>query len=407
MAGSVKRAIGGLVLTGLAAGFAVPAGAQTAGASEQQNWQATISNETRFMNWASTYGHPAPVFGTSKSKGWQVYSSSGFQLVGRLNDDTKLSLLLRSGAISAHQSSAGLSNSYAGFTDTTVGATLTYYGIDGIQPFVAIQVNLPTGSGSSSGYASKMDSDISKIPNYGEGYNVGATAGLTIPISRALVAALSAGFTHRGPYMSDGALGSLSAQSLNPGEVFTLTSSLTYKQGPLNAQLSAVYTSETKARMAGLDYFRSGDKVQLTASAGYRWSDAWSSKVSASWSHLQRNQVFVTPPPALNLEPFNSNGDVLSLDVSTSYRIGALSLTPSVGLLHRTKNSYDPVNLAFVPAKTTTSVGLGAAYAVTDRASLTASVGHTWALENPRLTPTTPRLHTRVLMTSIGGSIKF
>lgn len=401
----MERAVAIAVLAGLATTCVVPAHAQTA--SEEKNWQATVSNETRYMNWTSSYGYPAPLLGLTKAKGWQLYSSTGFQIVGRLNDDTKLSVMLRSGGIGSQQSSGGQSSSYSGFTDTSVGATLTYYGIDGLQPFVSLNANLPTGSGTSSGYKSKMDSDISRIPNFGEGYNLGATVGVTVPITRALVAAFSVGYTHRGPYMSDGALGNLTAQSLNPGEVATVTSSLTYKSGPFNAQISAVYTTESTATLGGLDYFRSGDKFQLTASAGYKWTDAWSSKVSTSWTHLQRNKVFVTPPPALNLEPFNSNGDVFSLDLSTSYRVGALTLTPSFGLLHRTKNSYDPVDLSFVPAKTTTSVGLGASYAVTERASLTASVGHTWANENARLTPATPRVQTRVLMGSIGGSIKF
>jgi len=199
----------------------------------------------------------------------------------------------------------------------------------------------------------------------------------------------------------------VNSDTLNPGDVFTLNSSLTWKQGAVNAQISATFSTETRATLAGTDYFRSGDRFQLNGNLGYRWSDAWSTKLGASWTFIQRNEIFVTPPPGVNLEPFNSNGQVFSVDLSTSYRVGAWTLTPSASLLYRDQNAYDPVSFNFVPAKTTGSVGLGAAYALTPAASLTAGVMHSWANESPRGNPATPRILTRVWMTSLGGSVKF
>lgn len=392
-----------------AAGALAPAWAQApkSDAAPEKNWQATLSTDTKYMNWVSTYGYPAPKVGNTQGKGSQVYSSLGIQLVGRLNDDTKLSIMLRSGAIGSRQQTATFTNSYTGFTDTTVGSTLTYYGFDGFQPFVSLNTNLPTGAGTSSGFKSKMDPDISKIPNYGEGWNLGATTGVTVPITKALVATFSGGYTYRGPYRSDGTLGNLNPDTLNPGDVLSFTSSLTWKEGGFNAQLSATFTTESRATLAGTDYFRSGDKFQLNGSLGYKWNDAWSSKLGAAWTRIQRNEIYVTPPPGVNAEPFNSNGDVFSVDLSTSYKTGAFTLTPSASLLYRNRNAYDPVTFNFVPAKVTGSLGLGAAYAVTNAASLTASLGHTWVNENPRPNPVTPRILTRVWMMSLGGSVKF
>ncbi len=401
---SLLRLLLALPLSAVAAAVAQ---AQTPAADAASNWLVSYSTSTQVMGWTSTYGYPAPNAGTGAGSGTQIYSSHGLQATGRLNDDLKLQLTLRSGAIWSQQNSPGFSGTFSGITDTSLSSTLTYYGFDGIQPFVALSTNVPTGSSTSSGFRSKMDSDISKIPNFGEGLNLGGTLGANIPLTQALIGTLSFGYIYRGAYASDGTLGNANADWLKPGDVATLTASLNWKEGPWSAQGSAVYAFESRARLAGVDYFRSGDRFTLSGALGYAWSAAWSSKLSGSWTRIGLNELYVTPPGAINLEPFNSNGDVFTVGLSTAYTDGAWTLSPNASLLYRNRNAYDPVNLSFVPAKTTASLGLGLAYAITRKASLNASLAHTWAAEDPRDATATPQMLTRVWTVGFGGTVKF
>lgn len=369
--------------------------------SADQNWALNWSSETKYLGWRSTYRVPDLTGTRDAGSGAQITTSTGLQFVGRYEDLWKLQVNLRGGSMWSQMTTAGVRTSYSGFTDTSVGSTVTYYGFDGFQPFLSLDTNLPTATGAAN--RPKADPDISGKQNNGEGTNWGATIGANIPFDRAWMGTIGLGYTYRGPYTNWNNPGTV---RLDPGDVFTLAASLNWKQGPYSLQSSVSYAIETVATQDGQNYFRSGDKFTINETFGYKHSDTWSSKISAGWVHAIKNEIYTNPPPAFGIEAFNSNGDTFSLGLSSSWKFDAWTLTPNAALFLRNRDDYDTADLKFIPAKTTVSAGLSGAHAF-GAGAITAGATHTWAFEGEKIAAATPAVDTRAWTLTLGGNWKF
>jgi hypothetical protein len=179
----------------------------------------------RYFSWSGTRGYPTSL-SSDPGKGMQVYTPFAAQLIGRPSDDLKLAFLARWGYVSSRQSTAGLSGSVSTFTDTMLSGTATYFGWAGVQPFVSLNINAATGKSvllGNSAYA-RMDPDLVDIATFGEGWNIGPTVGVNMPLTTALVASFNVGYTFRGRYDRESAIDPITqAQGTNwlkPGDVF-------------------------------------------------------------------------------------------------------------------------------------------------------------------------------------------
>src|SRR5258707_1338742 len=141
-------------------------------------WSITAASEARYFSWHSNRGFPVGV-ATGGGSGSELYIPYALQLVGRPHDDFKIEILGRAGWVQARQDTAGLSGQVATPTDTVISSTVTYYGLNGIQPFFSLNFNLPTGQSALFGTAAnaRMDPDLVDIAGFGEGLNVGPTVG--------------------------------------------------------------------------------------------------------------------------------------------------------------------------------------------------------------------------------------
>src|SRR5258707_371140 len=97
-------------------------------------WSITAASELRYFSWHSNRGFPVGV-ATGGGSGSELYIPYALQLIGRPNDDFKIEILGRAGWVWARQATSGLSGELATTTDTVLSSTVTYYGINGIQPF--------------------------------------------------------------------------------------------------------------------------------------------------------------------------------------------------------------------------------------------------------------------------------
>ena len=146
-------------------------------------------------------------------------------------------------------------------TDTALSGTVTYYGWKGIQPFVSLGMNLPTGEPVLFGQSAnaRMDPNLVDIATFGEGFNIGPTVGFTLPVSNDLLLTLSAGHTWRGSFDQ----ASLLATSIpltvfdgpitpiNPGDVSTVTGSIGYQVGQLQLTATGSISRETETTEHG------------------------------------------------------------------------------------------------------------------------------------------------------------
>jgi len=305
-----------------------------------------------------------------------------------------------------------------------LGTTWTYNGFAGVQPFASLNVNAPTGTTVLLGNnaLARPDPDLSGVPTFGEGWNIGPTVGVNVPITAQLVASVSTGYTSRGSYNREGAIPLVGVQgidTLKPGNDLTVNSSLAYQANGLSLQLAASYTWESQTLIDGIAVSRTGDRATVSGTAGYAWTPSWSSQLMTSFSHNDRNVIqSLAPPPLLILEAVNSNSNVTQVTASTTYKKDKFSIGPTAGFTFRDHNDFDPTSATFLPAKTSYALGGMAQYAVNQMSSLTLRAEHRWVHEdvNPDKQIGAfgilagsgfPAISSNEWMVALGGTIKF
>ena len=415
----------GFCVSGVSPIFAADRGAASTPAnttvqSADQSWTASFNSEIRWFTWTDTRGYPtayAPLSGNGK--GSQVYIPMSLTVSGNPNADWKIDFALRWGYVSATQTTSGNHGSVSTPTDTQASATLTYNGISGIQPFVAMLINMPTGKSALYGASrfARMDSDLVAVGTYGEGWNFGPTAGVNIPITPELMLTLSGGYTFRGKYdkeAADPTTGLITAtDTIQNGNEATVSASLGYFKGAFFALGSASYSWDGVSQVdefgdANYVQYRSGPRFMLSASAAYSWTDQWSSDVSAFWVHSQKNDVLNNAKTALIPETANSNSDVFQIGTGLTYKMAnGISAGPVASYLYRNKNKVNPATYGYVPAKTCWSAGGKVAYNVTNKINLNARIERVWICEGVNSGSSVPTLSGRAWQMTLGGTATF
>jgi opacity protein-like surface antigen len=381
-----------------------------AAAPSAMTWSETFSSEVRYFSWKSDLGFPTNLTSgatgvvlpiTSRGSGTEVYTPYATELVGTSND-FKIDLLARGGWVSARQSTAGITGEVATATDTTASGTFTYLGLNGIQPFVSLLLNLPTGLASlnPNQVNARMDPDLVDIADFGEGLNIGPTLGFTVPLNSNLLVTASAGYTHRGTYEREGPLTPAPPDTVSqptqiqPGDVVTLTGVVGHQTGPWSGNLTGTVTQQTDTVQNGVPFLQAGRRYLIAFSESYTWPQAHmgTTTLTGSASHSNRNQVLFqclpgVCPTVLTLEPFNTNSNLYRIGIDHMFTFDKFSVGPLGSFLFRDHNGYDPVTLQFVPAKDRWSVGARATYSPNDTVTFNARVEHVWIHEDENPSP--------------------
>lgn len=370
-------------------------------ASSPPAWITSFATEVRYFAWQSNRGTPtSTVPASGRGGGSELYIPYAAQVVGMPSDDFRLELIARGGYVWAHQSTAGLSGDVATTTDTVASGTLTYLGLTGIQPFVSLGTNIPTGKSALFGTAAnaRMDPDLVELASFGEGTNIGPTVGFNIPVTASLIATMSFGYTWRGQFQREDGLLELSAfgqtaTSIKPGDDATVTASLSYASGPVAASLSGSLTTEGTTFQDGAALFRAGRRYLTAASVSYSWPGTWGiTTFTASGAHADNNDVKFLSIARLLPEPIDSNSNVYRIGLQHLFAVGGLSfgeiaIGPAASYLVRDRNGYDAVSLQFVPAKQRYAAGLLAQIAAGKQTTVNARLDRVWTHEdeNPAL----------------------
>lgn len=354
--------------------------------SADKRWQLIVDSEFRNIQTKQTSGLTPATLWTRFG-----YAPIGMQFAAIPNDEWKIELGARSGYIRLHQvSNLGGDATYNGWTDTSLSGTVTYYGFNGFQPFVSMAVNLPTGRSQVTGAVAVLpaDQDLTGIGGYGEGLNIGPTIGVNIPITKDFLATLSVGYTSRGSFTRTGG-GAVAVpipgfgptENINPGDVTTATASLGYQAGPLSLQGSVAYSYEGITRIDGVGIYKSGQKIAVSGGIGYAWTEALSSKLSASFTHIDRDKFAQDVKNLmfdLLVEQFNTNSDVTTVSFDTTYKFQKFAVGPTASYLFRNHNGYDISLANFLAAKTKWSAGAVGQYAINDQFALNMRAEHIW-----------------------------
>jgi len=353
-------------------------------------WSATFASAARYYSWVSTRGVPANV-NDHRGSGSQVYVPYALQVVGQPSDDIKIEMLGRAGWVSSRQSTLGLNGEVQTFTDTLASGTVTYLGLGGIQPFVSLNLNLPTGRSALFGKAAnaRMDPDLVEIGNFGEGWNIGPSIGANLALSEKLIATIAVGQTWRGAFDRENSLVTTSnyrdnqqVTGVDPGDVFSLTGSIAYRSGPWSMKINGTVSSETTTRENGVALYRPGISYGAGASADYAWQDGWGvSTVTANYSRSGPNNVKFLGSDHLVVEPFNMNSNLYRAGFQHLWSAGNLWFGPVGSVLYRDRNGYESGTLQFVPAKQGYSAGVVALWAQGNGLSFDFRAEHAWLRE--------------------------
>jgi opacity protein-like surface antigen len=369
------------------------------------SWSETFSTETRYFSWQGTRGtptnavvFPGPVPLATPGSGSELYTPYAAQLVGQSND-LKIEMLMRGGWVWARQSTAGLTGTVATATDTVTSGTVTYLGLRGFQPFASLELNLPTGLAALTPgqINARMDPDLVDISTFGEGFNIGPTLGVNIPLTKAWLLTMSTGYTHRGVYSMEGPLtppgggAAPQATSIDPGYALTFTAVLGYQAGPVSAKVTGTITENGTTKEDGAPFVKPGQRSLIAVTASYDWPGdrSGTTTVNASAAHSNRNEVLfqclMGCPTGLVAEPFNTNSNVFLAGVQHLFNLNKFAVGPVASFLFRDNNGYEPTTLQFVPAKQRWSAGVLAQYSPTNALNFNARLDRIWTHEN--LTP--------------------
>lgn len=359
----------------------------------EERWSATLASEVRYFSWKGDRGTPAGV-NSNPGSGSQLYIPYALQLVGKPNDLYKFELLGRGGWVRAKQSTAGLSGEVETVNDTVANGTLTYLGFNGFQPFAALSINMPTGESALFGTAAnaRMDPDLVELSSYGEGWNIGPTVGFNLPLTPAIIFTASAGYTWRGEFDRESPLTAddpnqppsavQDLTTIDPGDVFTVTAAVAYKEGPWSATLLGSVSEETETIQDGTPLYKPGRRYFGAATLSYIWAQAGVTTLTASMARSARNEVLFLGASALATEPMNTNSNLYRIGLQHLAPVGPLWLGPTGSFLYRDSNGYVATTLQFVPAKERYAAGLIARYGASDKVTVNLRAEHVWTRED-------------------------
>jgi hypothetical protein len=351
-------------------------------------WNLTVSGEARYYSWQSDRGFPTRFTPANSGRGSELYVPYAAQLVGSPVDNFKVDLVARGGWVWARQSTAGLTGEVATTTDTVASWTVTYLGLKGIQPFAAVSTNLPTGRSELLGTAAnaRMDPDLVDIATFGEGFNVGPTAGFNLPISSTLIMTPSAGYTWRNSYDRENSLDALDhPASADPDQSrqclhrngFDLLS--IRPAGGADHRLPVPANADHRERRSALSgrgaLPRRRHVVLLVA--GSRGDDPY----GFGCAHQSKRRAL---PGSSRARQGSHEYQFQSIpcrpSASDPGRPGHVRATAS--FLYRDHNEYDTTTLQFVPAKDRWAAGALVRIGVTDMLTFNARMERVWTHEN-------------------------
>src|SRR5215470_6478316 len=379
--------------TGLAADIPVsmPTKAPPAVQESAQTWTVTVATEARYFSWSGNRGTPTTIAPANNqgASGSELYVPYAVQLLGRPNNDWKISLLGRGGWVWARQNTAGLTGEVETTTDTIFNGTVTYYGINGIQPFVALNANLPTGRSALFGTAAfaRMDGDLVDIASFGEGLNIGPSVGFNLPLTQTFIITASGGYTWRDSYNRERSTSETnpniqSPTSVNPGDVWTATTGIGYQGQRFSINGTGSLSEESTTSENGAPLYRAGRRYLFAGSTAYLWPESWGqTTLAGSFAHSNHNKVLFLGASQLIGETMNTNSDVWRVGLQHLFAFKQMAIGPTSSYLHRDHNGYDATTLQFVPAKDRYAAGALARFAINDRWTLNARVEHVWTHE--------------------------
>lgn len=319
-----------------AATLVTPALAQGAGPKGE------IAQQLNFKAWS---------LDDSDAEGWQMVAPLDLTYSVAFSAKTRLDLSARTAYVVSENSTPLESGRVSDFTDTVTGVTLAMDWTPTFQPFITLDLNIPTGRTALKGAEKNavMDPDLVDLVRFGEGFNVNLSAGAVFLIpetSWSLTAAI--GWNMRGDYIADGD----TEERYDPGDQLTALLRAQYLSDTIYGAVSVQYFDEGVSTIEGFDYFNPGDQIEVNAEITYVLDEVQSVSASIFYTTSGRNAYYDFFTDAVIEENVDGNGDYVFGQIAYSRVLsetvsGTLAATYGV----RTENDYLAADDFFVPKR--------------------------------------------------------
>jgi len=358
--------------------------------SADSKYYLVYSQDLRYVTWDGTRGYrpDAVPRNTNPGSGHQLYMPMAAQIFGQPSNLWSYDILMRGGYVDSKQTTSGQSGRYSGTIDTILSGKVLYRGNSLFTPFFSLSMNLPTGTSNigRANQSARMDPDIVDVATFGEGFNIGPTAGVIIPVeSMRTTFTVAAGHTSRGSYDRDDPVAP--ARFVSPGDETTALVRFHTTTGPLTVTggLSYAWSGTTEVTSQfGFVTVRPGDRISLNANAGYIWSKNWQTVAGFGWTHLGSNAFTTSAVAPTPLQPGNDNGDILRATLGQFYFTGPWTFGLNGLYLKRSSNEFIPSLVEFVPAKSKYQLEGIASYRPLPNLRIDGRVARIWTTEDAR-----------------------
>ena len=253
---------------------------------------------------------------------------------------------------------------------------------------MSLNANLPTGKtvllGSQAN--ARMDPDFVDISTFGEGLNLGPTAGFNFPITDSLLVTTSVGYTWRGRFTQDSISDPTNpflTSRVDPGDNLTATAAINYQIGQLAIGFTGAVTWEIPTSVDGTNTLKPGNRFLLALQSSYVWPESiGTTTLNVSLAHYNRNRMLLPEFSFLAIETLNSNSSVYRVGLQHMVPVGNFQIGPIGSVLYRDHNGYNSATLQFVPPKTRWSAGMLAQYTPKESVTINARFEGIWTREN-------------------------
>ena len=342
-------------------------------------WTLNTTSDVKYYSWRDSVTIP----GTG-TKGSELYTPLSLQLNGTVGN-VAVDIVGRGGWVSINQRADDFSARLNTVTDSNLSATFTYIGLKALQPFAGLQTNLPTGRSSTN---TQLDPDLVEVPASGLGFDLGGTVGFNLLASNAWVLTSSVTYLGRGsfgrdngpvPLIDPAILPPAATISIKPGDVVTLSQSISYGAGPFSARLSGSISMEGATVQDGLQLMKPGNTYTLQGETNYSWAQlVGTTTLAGSVTHTDAVETTAATNPAIAQALANTASNVYSVSLQHLVPVGALGIGPTASFLFRDNNGFNSSKLEFTPTKQRYSAGLVARYSATPQLTFNARVEGVW-----------------------------
>lgn len=389
------RHLAGIFAVALAAGPAFAA-APVAGAGSSQ-----IIPQITWRSWEQQDGD---------ASGWQIVAPLSLTMSTKLGEKLIFDGSIRGAHITSDYENIVASTPVEGhistFSDTTLGGTFTYLGIKGLEPFLTIDMNLPTGTATLHGEEKNaiMDPDLVDQIRFGEGFNINPSIGAAYELSNRWVLSAAVGYNTRGSYVPDGDIPSLanlfSRLSYDPGDQLTGYVRAQYLDETSFFAAAVKYFDEEMSTLGGIDYFNPGDRIEVTVEGTTALTDSLLITGYGLFTTSESNQYLNFFTLTTVDEEANGNGDVYYASLALIYTMEEVDLSFGGSYMMRDENDYDPVNDLFIAQRTAWDAGPGIDWRVAENAVLSANVRFGELYDDP-----TPFIPTETTYTKLSSFV--